>query len=129
MDTFDNGIYIDGTYYDVPILSCGRDADFLWKYAERTEDGEHKGEILGIYFNYTLKFGQIVDRNEYNRLYTKLTEPRGYHEVRMPSADGSMFTFQAYFSGVKDAIKKSKKGVNIFKDLTVKYVSKNPTRS
>ena len=34
-DTFDNGLYIDGIYYRVPILSCKRSADFLWKYADR----------------------------------------------------------------------------------------------
>lgn len=129
METFDKGIYIDGTYYQVPILSCERTADFLWKYADRTEDGEHQGEILGVYFNYTLKFGQIVDRNEYNRLYDKLTEPSGYHEISMPGLGGSMFTFTAYFSGVKDAVKKSVRGKNIFKDLQAQFISKRPTRS
>lgn len=129
METFDNGVYIDGTYYQVPVLSCERSADFLWKYADRTEDGEHQGELLGVYFNYTLKFGQIVNRTEYNRLYDKLTEPTEYHTISMPGVGGSMFTFSAYFSEVKDAVKKSVKGKNIFKDLQVKFISKRPTRS
>jgi len=126
--TFDNGIYIDGTYYHVPILSCGRSADILWKYAERTEDGIHRGEILGVYFNYELKFGSIGSKDEYNRLYTKLTEPNGYHTVSMPSSDGTMFTYSAYFANISDAIKRSKNGVNIFKDLKVKFVSQAPSR-
>lgn len=129
METFDKGVYIDGTYYQVPILSCERSADFLWKYADRTEDGEHQGELVGVYFNYTLKFGQIVDRGEYNRLYDKLTEAEEYHIVAMPGIGGSMFTFNAYFSKVKDAVKKSVKGKNIFKNLQVEFISKRPTRT
>ena len=109
METFDNGVYIDGTYYQVPVLSCERSADFLWKYADRTEDGEHQGELLGVYFNYTLKFGQIVSRDEYNRIYDKLTEPTEYHTISMPGVGGSMFTFSAYFSEVKDAVKRASK--------------------
>ena len=128
-DTFDNGLYIDGVYYHVPILSCKRNADFLWKYADRTEDGEHAGELLGIYFNYTLSFGQIVDMYEYNRLYQKLTEKREYHTVVMPGASGSMFTYHAYFSKVSDEVKKSKAGKNIFMKLKVEFVSKFPTIS
>lgn len=129
METFDNGLYIDGTYYRVPILSCKRSADFMWKYADRTEDGEHAGELLGIYFNYTLSFGQIVDVNDYNRLFAKLVEKREYHEVKMPSVDGSMFTYGAYFSKVSDEVKKSIKGKNIFMGLKVEFISKRPTIS
>ena len=124
--TFDNGIYIDGVFYHVPVLSCKRKADFLWKYAERTEDGEHVGEMLGVYFNYTLKIGEIVDQYEYNRFYSKITEKKEYHEVSMPDANGSMFTFKAYFSKITDEVKKSRNGRNIFKDLKVEFIAKVP---
>lgn len=129
METFDYGIYIDGNYYRVPILSCKRSADFLWRYADRTEDGEHVGELNGVYFNYTLSFGQIVNMSEYNRLYAKLTEKKEYHTVSMPGANGTMLTFQAYFSKVSDEVKKSIKGKNVFMGLKVEFVSKKATIS
>lgn len=124
--TFDYGLYIDGEYFHVPVLSCERTADFIWKYAERNQQGKHIGELLGIYFNYELKFGEIVDRAEYYRLYRKLTEHREYHSVKMPGADGSMFEYQAYFAKVKDSVKKSRKGKNIFKGLVVSFVAQEP---
>lgn len=127
METFENGIYIDGTYFNVPIIKCDRKADFIWKYAERTEDGEHKGELLGVYLNYTLEFGSIVSYQEYNRLYQKLTEAVSYHTVKMPSRTGDMFAFTAYFSRVSDSVRKSVKGKNVFTGLKVEFVSKRPT--
>lgn len=110
MDTFDKGLYIDGVYYDVPILKCQRTANFLWKFADRTEEGEHVGEKLGTFMTYTIEIGKIVNMTEYNRLYQKLIENKEYHIVQMPSADGSMFTFEAYFASVKDNVRKSYAG-------------------
>ena len=51
-------IVIDGTTYDIPILSIKRKAEFLDKYAERTEDGILHRELIGVYFNYELQFGR-----------------------------------------------------------------------
>ena len=129
MATFDNGLYIDGTYFNVPLLSCKRKANFLWKYADRTEDGVHVGEKLGTYLNYTLTIGSIVDRNEYNRLYNKLIENTEYHTVQMPGVDGSMFTFTAYFDSISDEVVHSYDGRNTFRGLTVEFISKRPTLS
>lgn len=128
METLDYGIYVDGIYYHVPVLSCKRTSDFLWKYAERDETGVHMGELLGVYFNYSLSIGQIVDREEYNRFFDKITEKTEYHVVAMPGTGGSMFTFQAYFSGVKDEVKRSKNGKNIFCGLQFEMTTKEPTR-
>ena len=123
-NTFDNGLYIDGQYFDVPLLSCKRKANFLWKYADRTEDGVHEGEKLGTYFNYTLSIGRIVNKNVYNALYDKLVSNDEYHTVQMPSADGQMFTFEAYFDSISDEIVRSIDGVNTFKGLTVEFIAR-----
>ena len=32
--TFDNGIYLDGVYYNVPVTSVKRTANKIWKYAD-----------------------------------------------------------------------------------------------
>lgn len=127
MNTLDNGIYVDGQYYHVPILSCKRSVDFLWKYADRDENGSHMGELLGVYFNYSLSIGQIVDRDEYIRFFDKITEKREYHTVAMPGTGGSMFTFQAYFAKVSDEVKKSVKGKNVFTGLKFEMTTKEPT--
>ena len=127
--TFDNGIYIDGSYYHVGVIKCTRKFDFIWKYAERNQRGEHVGELLGIYFNYTLEFGSINNRDEYNRLLRKLTEKTEYHTVMMPGADGSSFTFRAYFASVSDEVKKSCKGKNIYGGLKVEFIAKEPSVS
>ena len=126
VDTLDHGLYIDGTYFDVNVLKVDRKASFIWKYAERTEDGEHRGELLGVYFNYTLTMANIQDRDEYNLFYKKLTEAVEYHEVKMPGRDGSMFSFQAYFADISDSVKHSRKGKNVFQELKVEFIAKKP---
>ena len=68
-------LYIDGIGYKIDVLSVKRTADFLDKYAERTENGDLERELIGVYFNYKLQLGPGVDRAEYARLWGKLTEP------------------------------------------------------
>ena len=51
---FTRGIYIDGEYFNIPIVSIKRNADFLDKFAERVETGELQRELIGVYFNYTM---------------------------------------------------------------------------
>ena len=51
-------IIIDGTSYDIPVIGISRKAEFLDKFAERTEDGVLHRELIGVYYNYQLKFGQ-----------------------------------------------------------------------
>ena len=48
---FTQGIIVDGTYFDLPMVSLKRSADFLDKYAERTEDGVLHRELIGVYYN------------------------------------------------------------------------------
>ena len=45
---YTQGIKIDGISYDVPLVSIKRTAEFLDKYAERTEDGDLKRELIGV---------------------------------------------------------------------------------
>lgn len=127
--TFDRGIYIDGVYYDVPIVSVKRTANKIWKYADRTEEGIHVGEILGIYYNFTIKIGDIHDTDEYDRFFSDITSSRAYRTVKMPSAEGGRdFTFTCYLDKVSDEIAKSKKGKNIKKGLSFQMIAKEPAR-
>lgn len=121
-------IIIDNVQYGVDVVNLKRKADFLDKYAERTEDGDLKRELIGVYFNYELKFGPGVNRAEYARLWNKLTEPVEYHQVTVPDFDGD-YTFTAYFAGITDELLFKKAEQNFWKDLTVTFTAKAPART
>lgn len=118
-------INIDGIDYDIPVLSISRSADFLDKYAERTEDGILHRELIGVYFNYRLQFGQTTNVSEYAALWTKLTEATEFHTVTVPDENGD-YTFTAYFSNVKDDLRKTAGASNFWKSLTVNFTAQSP---
>lgn len=121
-------ITIDGVSFDIPYLGVTRRADFLDKYAERTEDGVLHRSLIGVYFNYQLRLGSTTDTDEYNALWDKLTEPQEFHTVTVPEGDG-YFTYTAYFSNVGDELRKIKDGTFYWKNLTVNFIAKEPARS
>src|SRR5512142_2537375 len=107
-------IIIDGVTYDVPVASVKRTADFLDKYAERTEDGVLHRELIGVYFNYQLQFGSNgVSPTEYAALWNKLTEATEFHTVTVPDESGD-YTFTAYFANVSDELKKTTGAANFW---------------
>lgn len=120
-------LYIDEIGYKIDVLSVKRTADFLDKYAERTENGDLERELIGVYFNYKLQLGPGVDRAEYARLWDKLTEPVEFHEVTVPDEDGD-YTFTAYFSNVADELLRKVAEKNYWKNLTVNFIAKKPAR-
>lgn len=120
-------LYIDGIGYKIDVLSVKRTADFLDKYAERTENGDLERELIGVYFNYKLQLGPGVYRAEYARLWDKLTEPVEFHEVTVPDEDGD-YTFTAYFSNVADELLRKVAEKNYWKNLTVNFIAKKPAR-
>jgi hypothetical protein len=123
-------IIIDGTTYDVPVLSIVRRADFLDKYAERTADGVLHRELIGVYFNYQIKFGMTTDTVKYAALWDKLTEPVEFHTVTVPDEDGTSYTFTAYFSGVGDNLRRIDDSEQTFwKSLTVNFTAQSPERT
>ena len=61
MGDYTQGITIDGVEFLIPLLSIKRTADALDKYAERTEDGDLKREVIGVYYNYQLSVGTVDD--------------------------------------------------------------------
>jgi phosphoserine aminotransferase len=122
-------IVIDSTTYDVPIISIKESADFLDKYAERTEDGVLHRELIGVYRNYQIVFGSGAATTELAALWLKLTEPVESHEVTVPDYDGVEYTFNAYFSNVKRELRKVKTAQTFWRDLTVNFVAMEPART
>lgn len=120
-------ITIDGDTYEVPVISIKRTADFLDKFAERTVDGKLHRELIGVYFNYQLKFGQAA-MADYSALWEKLTEPEEFHTVVIPDEDGDL-TFSAYFSGISDEMVKVSGESRYWKNLTVNFIAREPART
>lgn len=116
---------IDGVRYDVPVISLTRKADFLDKYASRTEDGVLQRELIGVFFNYQLKLGSTSDTAEYDRLWRKLTQPQEFHTVTVPGTGGD-YSFSAYFSGVKDGLLRELADENRWTGLTVNFIARSP---
>ncbi|MDL2294835.1 hypothetical protein LJC60_09460 [Ruminococcaceae bacterium OttesenSCG-928-D13] len=118
---------VDGQRFNIEVVEVVRKADFLDKYAERTEDGGLERELIGVYFNYQLKLGSGASRSEYARLWNKLTEPEEFHTVVVPDENGD-YTFTAYFSNVSDRLLRQADSRNYFTDLTVNFTAKAPAR-
>jgi len=118
-------ITIDGTQYNIPVLSIKRTADFLDKYAERTEDGNLHRELIGVYFNYQLQFGRTSNIEEYAAFWAKLTEAVEFHTVTVPDVLGD-YSFDAYFASVGDEVRIVKNAQNFWKNLTVNFIAKEP---
>jgi len=128
MDVWSDFLTIDDTVYNVPVFaSLKRNAEFLDKYAERTDDGDLKRELIGVYYNYrNIRFGKQTDENydEYESLYEKLTEPEEFHTIKIGG-----YTFTAYFSNVSDEMYRFKNNKPYYKNLTVNFIAKLPARS
>ena len=123
-----NIITIDGTQYDVPIISMSRSAESLYKYAERTVDGVLHSELIGIYYNYQVVFGKNnANRTAYAALFNKLTEPTEYHTVIIPAATGT-HTFVCYFSNIKDKFVRVKGSARYIEGLSVNMIARRPAR-
>lgn len=129
MSEYTQGIYIDGTYFDVPLVSVKREAKFLDKYAEREEEtGDLLRELIGVYINYTMNFGTIDDDDTYEKLWDILTQPVAFHDVTLPSTK-RQYTFRCYVSSVSDEMEKILDDTVKFKGLTCKYIAKAPART
>lgn len=126
---FDKGIIIDGIHFDVPLVSLKRTADFLNKYAERTEDGEFHRELIGVYYNYTLTVGSSTDFGEtdYDAFWSKITEPVEFHDISLPTK-GGYYTFRCYISGVADEYSKILDNEAEFTGFTCKFIAKSPAK-
>lgn len=126
---FEKGIMVDSTYFDIPMVSLKRNADFLDKYAERNEDGDLLRELIGVYYNYTLTVGDSSDFGEtdYDAFWDKMTEPVEFHNISIPTKTG-YYVFKAYISSVSDEYKKILDNEAEFTGFTCKFTAQKPAR-
>lgn len=121
-------IVIDGSVFNIGVYAEIKEvADFLDKYANRTDDGDLKRELIGVYFNFSdIKFEPQTDSNydEFERLWNKLTEPEEFHTIKIAN-----FEFKAYFSNVSRVIYGYSNERAYRKNMTVNFTAKKPARS
>lgn len=124
---YTQGISIDGTKFNIPLISIKRTAEVLDKYAERTEDGDLKRELIGVYYNYQMSFGTIDNDDLYEALWDKFTEPVEFHDFTLPTTRGT-HSFRGYISSVSDEVEKILSDTAKFKGLQCKFIAKKPSR-
>lgn len=130
MSVYTQGITVDNIHFDIPLVSLKRSADFLDKSAERTEDGDLKRELIGVYYNFTLTVGDSAafGDSDYNEFWNKMTEPVEFHDFVLPTGTGT-YSFRGYISSVSDEYKKILDGEAEFSAFTCKMTAKQPARS
>lgn len=120
-------LVIDGQEFTVGILKMTRKGDILDKTANRTEDGNLHREVIGTYYNYTLEIRPGNDLEQYNRLWSILTEPVAYHDVQLP---GMNKPEEMYFGSVQDQVRMvmGEHGEDVYySGLTCNVICKKPS--
>lgn len=127
MENWSKFIIIDNVRYNIKVKTgVKRTADFLDRYAVRTEDGNLNRSLIGVFYNYSnIQFEKQTDENytEYNNLYAKLTQPTEFHTITIGG-----FTFTAYFNSISDEIYYYDPDTEkaYFSNLVVNFTAKAP---
>ena len=93
-------ITVDGRAYKVSVKEVGLDTEFIYKYAERTEDFNLNYELGSVYYNQSLTFGtEDTDNKDFVDLF-KLLSTKGIdngtgHNVEIWTPMGKL-TFLMY---------------------------------
>ncbi len=71
-------ITVDGRLYNVDVVEVGLDVEFIYKYAERTENYELSYELGAVYYNQSLTFGTSGTQNaDFRDLFALLSTRSG----------------------------------------------------
>ena len=120
---------IDGqTYNNVIVSPIKREA--IIREGENsgyTLDGAYHRDVIGTYFNYTLKLNMTRSNEaEYTKLYEALTSPIP-HTITLPYNQTTL-QFNAYIQTVTDVLAKKTSTRNWWVDLAIKFVATLPTK-
>lgn len=67
-------ITIDGKTLNVEVTDLGLDVEFVYKYAERTENFEMQYELGAVYYNQSITFGtSCTDNPDFQELFRLLS--------------------------------------------------------
>lgn len=126
-------IRIDGKEYNVSVISVNLDAEFMYKYAERTEDFNLNYELGAVFFNQSLTFGVEDSENAdfvalFRLLTTKGIDKGTGHNVEIWTPLGKM-TFLMYPNKVQVEMQKARGSKTWWQDMQVKFIAVKPAES
>lgn len=127
-------IKVDGKNFNVSVDSVDLSTEFIYKYAERTEDFNLNYELGAVYHNQSLTFGVETSANQdfvdlYKLLSTKSTIDNGTgHNVEIWTPMGKM-TFLMYPNGLQVKLKHDRGSKTWWSGLTVKFIAVKPAES
>lgn len=127
-------IKIDGKEYNVAVTEVGLDVDFMYKYAERTEDFALNYELGAVFYNQSLKFGVEGTNNAdfvklMQVLSTKSTVDNGTgHNVEIWTPFGKL-TFLMYPNKLTMKLYKERNRETWWTGTEVKFIAVKPVES
>lgn len=128
---------VDGKTYNVSIVDVSLDVEYIYKYAERTEDFNLNYELGAVYYNQQLKFGVQDTGDNNNSDFVKLVELLSTkssidsgtgHNVEIYTPMGKT-TFVMYPNKLTMKMKKAREGKTWWSDCTVKFIAVKPVES
>lgn len=126
-------IIVDGRQYNVSVTDVGLDTEFIFKYAERTEDFNLNYELGAVYHNQSLTFGvEDTDNVDFVDLY-KLLSTKGIdngtgHNVEIWTPMGKM-TFLMYPNKLSVKMKYEKGNKTWWSGMTINFIAVKPVES
>lgn len=105
----------------------------LDKFAERVESGKLERELIGVYFNFQVKFawsyGDDEQEEEYDELWETLTEAVPFHVASLPYGHRGNRTFEFYISSVQDEVMViDRHGNQYWKGLSANFIAREPAK-
>lgn len=126
-------ITVDGKSYNVAVTEVSLDTEFIFKYAERTEDYNLNYELGAVYHNQSLTFGIMDTSNQdfvdlYKLLSTKGIDSGTGHNVEIWTPMGKL-TFLMYPNKLSVKMIYEKGSKTWWSDFNVKFIAVKPAES
>lgn len=124
-------IEVDGRQFDVFIESVNLDAEFQYKYAERTENYDLNYELGAVFYNQQIVLGvEDTDNKDFVDLFqiltTKSTIDKGTgHNVKILTPLGEL-TFLMYPNKVTAKLHHKTNSKTWWSGMTVKFIAVKP---
>lgn len=126
-------IEVDGKKYDVPVNGVKLSTEFLYKYAERTEDFNLNYELGAVFHNQEIEFGIGKSNSDFSELWkilsTKSKVDNGTgHRVVIWTPVGKM-QFLMYPNKLDLNLLREKNGNTWWSGFKVKFIAVKPVES
>lgn len=126
-------IEVDGRKYNVPVNSVKLSTEFLYKYAERTEDFDLNYELGAIYHNQEIEFGMGKSDSDFSALWKILSTKSSIddgtgHKVAIWTPVGKM-EFLMYPNKLELNLVREKGDKTWWSGFKVKFIAVKPVES